>query len=287
MRPLRAMEKRGVELSVVPCSSSGELNPEDVDRAIKKNTRAIYLTHASNVTGTLMPISEIGKIARGKGVVFCVDAAQTAGVIPIDVEEMFVDLLAFTGHKSLFGPQGTGGLYIRNGLDEEISPLTMGGTGSSSESQDHPDFLPDKYESGTANTIGIAGLGAGIQFIRETGIKRIREKEGELTAILIDGLTSIPGATLYGCRDAKRQTAVVSFNIEGMSPSAVALALDEEFNIMSRPGLQCAPAAHHTTGTFPGGTVRLSPGYFLEKEDIETVLHAVETLYHRTKGVQS
>jgi cysteine desulfurase family protein len=287
MRPLRAMEKRGVELSVVPCSPSGEMSPDDVDRAIKKTTRAIYLTHASNVTGTIMPISKVGKIARKKEVLFCIDAAQTAGVIPISVEEMSIDLLAFTGHKSLFGPQGTGGLYIRNGLEGEISPLTMGGTGSRSESQEHPDFLPDKFESGTPNSIGIAGLGAGIQFIRRTGIESIRKKEQELTAMLIDGIASITGTTLHGCLDPERQTAVLSFNIEGMSPAEVALALDEEFNIMSRPGLQCAPAAHQTMGTFSEGTVRLSPGYFLEKEDIEKCIGAVETLAYRAKGARS
>jgi cysteine desulfurase family protein len=174
MRPLRAMEKGGVEVTVIPCTLSGEMNPEDVNRAVKESTKAVYLTHASNVTGTIMPLSEIGKMTREKEVIFCVDAAQTAGVIPINVEEMFIDLLAFTGHKSLFGPQGTGGLYIRDGLEEKIKPITMGGTGSRSESQEHPGFLPDKYESGTANAIGIAGLGAGIQFIRAIGIESIR-----------------------------------------------------------------------------------------------------------------
>ncbi|MBW2636643.1 MAG: aminotransferase class V-fold PLP-dependent enzyme [Deltaproteobacteria bacterium] len=287
MRPLRAMEKRGVEVSVIPCSPLGEMNPEDVNRAIKTNTRAIYLTHASNVTGTIMPISKVGKIAREKEIIFCVDAAQTAGAIPISVEEMSIDLLAFTGHKSLFGPQGTGGLYIRDGLEGEISPLTMGGTGSRSESQEHPDFLPDKFESGTPNSIGIAGLGAGIQFIRRIGIEKIREKEQELTAMLIDGIASITGTTLYGCLDAERQTAALSFNIEGMSPAEVALALDEEFNIMSRPGLHCAPAAHHTMGTFSEGTVRLSPGYFLDKEDIEKCIGALEALAYRGKESHS
>jgi len=287
MRPLRAMEKRGVEVSVIPCSPLGEMNPGDVNRAIKKTTRAIYLTHASNVTGTIMPISEVGTIAREKEVIFCVDAAQTAGVISINVDEMSIDLLAFTGHKSLFGPQGTGGLYIRDGLEGEINPLTMGGTGSRSESQEHPDFLPDKFESGTPNTIGIAGLGAGIQFIRETGIEKIREKEQELTTMLIDGIASIPGATLYGCLDPERQTAVLSFNIKGMSPAEIALTLDEEFNIMSRPGLQCAPAAHQTIGTLSEGTVRLSPGYFLEKEDVEKCILAVETLAKRGKDPHS
>lgn len=163
----------------------------------------------------------------------------------------------------------------------------MGGTGSRSESQEHPDFLPDKFESGTPNTIGIAGLGAGIQFIRETGIEKIREKEQELTTMLIDGIASIPGATLYGCLDPERQTAVLSFNIKGMSPAEIALTLDEEFNIMSRPGLQCAPAAHQTIGTLSEGTVRLSPGYFLEKEDVEKCILAVETLAKRGKETPS
>jgi cysteine desulfurase family protein len=287
MRPLRAMEKRGVEVSIIPCSPSGEINPDDVDRAIKKTTRAIYLTHASNVTGTIMPISKVGTIARDKEVLFCVDAAQTAGALPINVDEMSIDLLAFTGHKSLFGPQGTGGLYIRDGLEGELNPLTMGGTGSSSESQEHPEFLPDKFESGTPNTIGIAGLGAGIQFIQRTGIEKIREKEQMLTAMLINGISSIPGATLYGCLDPERQTAVLSFNIERMSPAEIALTLDEEFNIMSRPGLQCAPAAHQTIGTLSEGTVRLSPGYFLEKEDVEKCILAVEALAKKGKEAHS
>jgi len=176
MRPLRLMEKKGVELSIIPCSPSGEMNPEDVSRCIKKNTRAIYLTHASNVTGTIMPIADIGKIAREKGVIFCVDAAQTAGVIPIDVEEMCIDILAFTGHKSIFGPQGTGGFYMTEGLEKEVCPIMTGGTGSRSESEEHPDFLPDRYESGTPNVIGIAGLNAGIRFIRSIGIETIRKR---------------------------------------------------------------------------------------------------------------
>lgn len=284
MRPLRLMEKRGVELSVIPCSSSGEMDPEDIARNIKKKTKAIYLTHASNVTGTIMPISETGKIARERGVIFCVDAAQTAGVIPINVEEMSVDILVFTGHKSLFGPQGTGGIYIAKGLEKEIDPIMTGGTGSRSEWEEHPDFLPDKYEAGTANIIGIAGLNAGIRFIRSVGMEIIREKEASLTAMLLEGLKSIPGVILYGCTDAEKQTAVVSFNISGLDASQVAMALDEEFNIMSRPGLQCAPAAHKTIGTFSAGTVRLSLGYFLEKNDVQAALIAVERLTRRKKG---
>jgi cysteine desulfurase family protein len=284
MRPLRTMERRGVELSIVPCSSAGELDPDDVKRLIRKNTRAIYLTHASNVTGTLMPISEVGKIARDRGVLFCVDAAQTAGVIPIDVEAMSIDILAFTGHKSLFGPQGTGGLYLADGLEKKIDPIMTGGTGSRSESEEQPEFLPDRYESGTPNTIGIAGLGAGIRFIGSVGIETIRKKEMSLAAMLMEGLRSMPEVTLYGCGDAARQTAVISFTISGMGPAEVAMILDEEFSIMSRPGLQCAPAAHRTIGTFSAGTVRLSPGYFLEESDIRTALSAVDRIIHTKKG---
>jgi len=284
MRPLRTIERRSVELSIVPCSPAGELDPDDVKRYIKRNTRAIYLTHASNVTGTIMPVSEVGKIARDRGVVFCVDAAQTAGVIPIDVEAMFIDILAFTGHKSLFGPQGTGGLYLADGLEKEIDPIMAGGTGSRSESEEQPEFLPDRYESGTPNTIGIAGLGAGIRFIRSVGIETIRKKEISLAVMLMTGLQSMPEVTLYGCDDATRQTAVVSFTILGMSPTDVAMILDEEFSIMSRPGLQCAPAAHRTIGTFSAGTVRLSLGYFLEESDIRAALSAVDQIIHRKKG---
>jgi len=284
MRPLRTAEGGGVELSVVPCSPTGELDPADVKRCVRKNTRAIFLTHASNVTGTLMPASEVGAIARERGIVFCVDAAQTAGVIPIDVEAMSIDLLAFTGHKSLFGPQGTGGLYLSDGLEREIDPIMTGGTGSRSESEEQPTFLPDRYESGTPNTIGIAGLGAGVRFVRSVGIETIRKKETALTAVLLEGLRAMPEVTLYGCADAARQTAVVSFTVAGLSPAEVAMALDEEFSIMSRPGLQCSPAAHRTIGTFPSGTVRLSLGYFLEERDIRTALAAVDRIIHTHGG---
>lgn len=275
MRPLRAMEKRGIKVSVIACSSSGELDPQDIDRAIQPDTRAVYLTHASNVTGTILPVTEIGGITKEKGVLFCVDVAQTAGVIPIHVPSMNIDLLAFTGHKSLYGPQGTGGLFVSNGLEKEVTPIMMGGTGSRSESERHPEFLPDRYESGTLNAIGIAGLNAGVRFVLNQGVDAIRRKEAELTDLLICGLSSIPGVRVFGCGDARKQTAVVSFGMECKGPGDIALALDEEFNVMSRPGLQCAPAAHRTIGTFPEGTVRLSPGYFNTEEDVERVVAAV------------
>lgn len=283
MRPLRDLEEKGVELTVVKTSPRGELDPQDVEGAIKENTRLIVLTHASNVTGTLMPLIEIGQIARRKGVLLCVDSAQTAGAYPIDVEEMGIDLLAFTGHKSLFGPQGTGGLFIRKGLEEAIRPLFRGGTGSRSEYEEQPDFLPDKYESGTPNTVGIAGLGAGVRFVLSEGIERIRAKEVALTQILLEGLSDTPGVTLYGVCDPRRQIAVVSFNIDGLSPSEVAMALDEEFGVLTRPGLHCAPSAHRTIGTFPQGTVRLSAGYFTTEEEIRTALRAVQELAARRR----
>jgi len=284
MRPLREMEKRGAFLTVVPCSPAGEMDPDDVRRAIRRETKAIYLTHASNVVGTLMPVADIGRLARERGVLFCVDAAQTAGAVPVDVKAMNIDLLAFTGHKSLFGPQGTGGLVLSASVEERVRPLMMGGTGSRSESEEHPLFLPDRFESGTPNTVGIAGLEAGIRFVREKGVDYIRRKEIGLAARLIEGLREIRGMTVYGTGDAEKQTPVVSFSVEGKPPSEVSYALDEDFAIMSRPGLHCAPAAHRTIGTFPEGTVRLSLGAFNEAKDVDTVLAALHQMINSKAG---
>jgi cysteine desulfurase family protein len=283
MRPLRALEKKGLEITIVFCSPQGELDPRDVEKAIKRNTRLIVTTHASNVVGTLMPVGAIGKIARRHGVWFCIDAAQTAGALPIDVKTMNIDLLAFTGHKSLYGPQGTGGLYIREGLEKGLEPLMRGGTGSRSEFQEQPDFMPDKYESGTPNTVGIAGLGAGVRFCLTHGVAQIRNKEQTLTRTLIEGLQSIPGISVYGVGDAEAQVAIVSFTIRDLSPSEITMELDEEFGIMSRPGLHCAPAAHQTIGTFPQGTVRLSAGYFTTEEEIAFALKAVEKIAAKSR----
>ncbi|MBM4272026.1 MAG: aminotransferase class V-fold PLP-dependent enzyme [Deltaproteobacteria bacterium] len=278
MRPLRSLEDKGLELSIIPCSGQGDLNPDDIVPHIQKNTRAVILTHASNVTGTILPVADVGKIAREHGLIFCVDAAQTAGAIPIDVDEMLIDLLAFTGHKSLFGPQGTGGLYIRNGLEKVIAPVMTGGTGSKSEFEEQPDFMPDKYESGTLNTIGLAGLGAGVRYILSQGIDAIRASEEVLTTAFLRGVQSMDGVILYGHRNASRRIAVVSFNIRDMSPSEVALALDERYHIMSRPGLHCAPSAHKTIGTFPAGTNRFSFGYFNTVDQVQSAIEAIHQL---------
>ncbi|MCL0076648.1 aminotransferase class V-fold PLP-dependent enzyme [Dehalococcoidia bacterium] len=275
MRPLRALQERGVELTVVSCSKEGFLDPGGIEKAIKPNTRLIVLNRASNVVGTLLPVSKVGAIARRHGVLFCIDAAQSAGAYPLDVSFTKVDLLAFTGHKSLFGPQGTGGLYVRQGVEDVVEPLMRGGTGSRSDSEHQPDFLPDKYESGTPNTVGLAGLGAGVQFVLSQGVDALREKEEKLMHHLIEGLGAIPGVTLYGSGDAREQVAVLSFNIAGIASSEVAMRLEEEYDILCRPGLQCAPIAHRTLGTFPGGTVRVSPGYFTTEDEVDIVIKAV------------
>lgn len=283
MRPLRAVEARGVDMTVVPCASDGLIDPGDIVKSIKKNTRAIFITNASNVTGTAMPVADIGKISREHDLVLCVDAAQTAGCYPIDVEEMNIDLLAFTGHKALFGPSGTGGLYIREGLEKSIEPICVGGTGSRSESEEHPDFMPDRFEAGTPNTTGIAGLRAGVEFILAQRIGRIKDREEKLVQTFMDGVRDLPGLILYGQKSVQRRTPAVSFNIAGKDPAAVAMELDEQFGIMSRSGLHCAPAAHKTIGTYPAGTVRFSFSYFNTEEQIIASLEALGKIIHNKK----
>lgn len=281
MRPLRALERQGVEVTVVPCAPDGTLDPGDVLAAIRPNTALVVLNHASNVVGTILPIHEVGAAvgAAGRSPLLVVDAAQTAGAVPIDVQADGIDLLAFTGHKSLYGPMGTGGLVIGERVDlDRLEPLKRGGTGSRSEHEEQPDFLPDKYESGTANAVGLAGLAAGVRWVLERGVETVRAHEEALTRRLVDGLRAIPGVTVYGTLDPARQTATVSFNIAGMEPSEVGLRLDEEFGVLCRVGLHCAPAAHKTIGTFPTGTVRFSLGVFNTAEEVDRALRAVEHL---------
>ncbi len=279
MRPLRYLQSTGVELTVVPCSAQGVLDPADMEKAIRANTVLLVVNHASNVVGTLLPVAEVGALARNYGLLLLVDAAQTAGAYPVDMHEMKIDLLAFTGHKGLLGAQGTGGLCIGDRVDlSRLPPLKRGGTGSRSESEEQPDFLPDRYESGTANGMGLAGLGAGARFVLETGIERIRAHEQRLTTQLLAGLRSIPGVRIYGTEDAQRQTATVSFNVEGQEPSDVALRLDEEHQIMCRPGLHCAPSAHRTIGTYPRGTVRFGLSYLNTTEEVDLAVEAVSEI---------
>jgi cysteine desulfurase family protein len=279
MRPLRALERTGIQLTVAPCSSDGALDPADLAAAVRPATRLIALNHASNVTGTLLPIAEAGRIARQHDLLLLVDSAQTAGAYPIDMQSDAIDLLAFTGHKSLYGPMGTGGLVIGDRVDVHLlQPLKRGGTGSRSEREEQPDFLPDLCESGTPNAVGLAGLAASTRWVLEQGVERIRAHELALTAQLLSGLAAIPGVTVYGPRDARLQTATVSFTITGLETSEIALRLDDEYAIMCRVGLHCAPAAHRTLGTFPAGTVRFGLGAFNTAAEVTASLEAVAAL---------
>lgn len=280
-RPLHYLRQAGVEWTAVNCSPDGSLDPEDIRRAIKSNTRMICMLHASNVAGTIMPVPEVGCIANDKGLIFMVDSAQTAGVLPIDVVAYHIDILAFTGHKGLLGPQGTGGLYVRPGLT--VNPLKQGGTGSMSEYLEQPALMPDLLESGTPNTPGIAGLQAGVKFIETTGLENIRRHEQQLTDMLINGLCEIPEVKIYGPLDSNKQTAVVSINIGDMDSGELSMALEYEYGIDTRSGLHCAPLAHRTLGTMEQGSCRLSPGFFTTHEDINTVIKAVHTIANHNK----
>jgi cysteine desulfurase family protein len=282
MRPLRDLEQKGVELTVAQCSKEGFLEPQDVNGAIKKNTKLIVLNQASNVVGSLLPISEVGMIARENEILFMVDAAQTAGCVPIDIEADCIDLLAFTGHKSLLGPQGTGGLTIGEKVNlNELTPIKSGGTGSRSEYEYQPDFLPDKYESGTMNTVGLAGLAAGVRFVLDESVEKIRNKEIELTRRFLSGASEISNLKLFGGCDEKKQTSTISFTLNNISQSEAGLILDEEYGILCRVGLHCAPSAHKTIGTFPNGTIRFGLGYFNTQEEVDFALEALRKMVNR------
>lgn len=279
MRPLFDLSQRGIEFTRVACYSDGTLDPHLVELAIQSNTRLIVLNHASNVCGTILPVREVGQIARRHNLLFLLDTAQTASVVQIDMEKDGIDLLAFTGHKSLYGPMGTGGLIIGQRISPaELHPLRQGGTGSRSEQEVQPDFFPDRFESGTPNAVGLAGLLAALQWLKEQGIDTIRAHEEALCAEMLAELCKIPRLEIYGTQDAAKQTATIAFNIQGMEPSTVGLRLDEEFNILCRVGLHCAPSAHQTLGTFPYGSVRLGLGRFTKLEDIQNAINAVRQL---------
>ena len=276
MRPLRAVAREGVALTIVRCAPDGTLDPAAVAAALRPNTALIVITHASNVTGTLLPAADVGETARRHGALLLVDAAQTAGAVPIDIERDAIDLLVFTGHKSLYGPTGTGGLVVGPRVDAaRMRPVRMGGTGSRSEHEEQPAFLPDLLESGTPNTVGLCGLEAGIGYLVRRGVAPVRAHECALVEKLLEGLAALPGVTVYGSGDAHRGTAVVSFTVRGIAPSDVGHRLDAEFGVMARVGLHCAPAAHRTIGTFPGGTVRFSLGAFSSAADVDAALEAV------------
>ena len=277
MRPLRSMEEQGLVIDVVPCASDGSLDVNDIATAVKLDTRLVVINHASNVAGTILPVAEIASIAHGAGALLLVDAAQTGGVLPIDVKAFGIDFLAFTGHKGLQGPPGIGGLVIADHVDiSQVEPLMRGGTGSQSELEEHPKHLPDKFESGTPNIVGIAGLRAGINWIMDRGIETIRVHEKRLTGTLIEGLSNIPGVRVCGHRDPEKAVAIVSFTAMEKRVSEIGLKLDEDYGVLTRIGLHCAPAAHKTIGTFPEGTVRLAPGVFTTADDVKEAVSAIE-----------
>lgn len=273
-RPLRYLESIGVTVEIIPCDQNGRLDVAQLKSTVKKGVKAIVMSHASNVNGRIMPIHEVGQLAAQHGATFIVDAAQTAGSQDIDVKSCKIDMLAFSGHKGLLGPQGTGGLYVGEGCN--IAPRRYGGTGSLSEHDRQPDFLPDKLESGTPNTPGIAGLLQGIQFIREIGIENIRNKEGYLSQKLLEGLKTIKGVVIHSPELQQERTGTVAFSIKKMDNSLVAHRLDKEFGIACRAGLHCAPWAHQCLGTLKTGTIRFSPGYFTTDDEIVETLHAVK-----------
>jgi len=274
-RPLNRLEHEGfISLTRVPNSSGGIVDPEDVKRNLRTQTRLVVMTHASNVLGTIQPIDEIGKIVAGTDAIFLVDAAQSAGVVPIDVRAMHIDLLAFPGHKALFGPTGTGGLYV----GEKIEPFLWreGGTGGDSSSPLQPEEFPFRLEGGTPNTLGIAALAEGVRFVRDQGVEKIRNHEMGLVKRLIEGLRRDDRFIIYGTLDPSLRVGAVLCNIKGISPQEAGMILDESFDIAVRSGLHCAPYAHKTVGTFPDGGLRISPGYFNKEEDIDAILRALK-----------
>ncbi len=272
-RPLRYLEGLGVKLTILKADPlTGEISPVDFKKAINRKTRMLAMVHGSNVTGRVLPLRLFGEITRQQGLIFLVDAAQTAGSYPIDVEEDLVDLLAFTGHKSLLGPQGTGGLYVRPGI--QLRPTLRGGTGSRSEEDRHPSFLPDLLEAGTLNAVGLAGLASGVRFILKETVKKIREKEKALLKRLLEGLKEIEFLEIYSSPQPETNLSTVSVNFSSLNPSEVGYLLDKRFGIMVRVGLHCSPWAHQTIGTYPRGTVRISMGYFNTFQEVDYLIEA-------------
>lgn len=275
LRPLQVLVDKGdIELTVVRCDESGIVNAIDIADAIKENTRAIVLNHSSNVTGEVIDLDAVRAVIRDRDILLIVDAAQSAGCIPIDVEEAQIDVLCFTGHKSLYGIPGLGGIYIKEGLD--IKPLMVGGSGSKSELAHQPEERPLYYEAGTPNIPGIVALSAGIDFINEKGMETIEQKKRELFTLLSDGLKDIKGVRVYGRDVTRDRVPIICFNIEGLEADKTAEILESSFEIITRSGLHCAPLIHKAIGTFPAGSVRVSPSFFTTLDEIDKFLYAVK-----------
>ena len=276
LRPLFELEDRGVELTILPADSMGNIHFEDLEKEIRPNTRVIVTTHGSNLTGNLLPVERIGAVAQKRGLVYIVDASQTAGVFPIDVQKMHIDILCFTGHKGLLGPQGTGGIYVRDGV--EIRPLLSGGSGVQTYLRSHPPQMPTLLEAGTLNGHGIAGLGAAVGYLQETGLDTIRKTEQELMMAFYEAVREIPGITVYGDFTTSNRCAIVALNVRDYDSGEVSDVLSAEYGIATRPGAHCAPLMHKALGTVEQGAVRFSFSHYNTKEEILIAVSALREL---------
>lgn len=276
LRPLYELEDRGVELTVLPADRQGNIQYGDFEENIRENTKAIVCTHGSNLTGNLVDICRVGEIARKHGLRFVVDASQTAGVFPIDVQKMHIDILCFTGHKGLLGPQGTGGLYVRNGVT--VKPLLSGGSGVQTYSRSHPAQMPTALEAGTLNAHGLAGLGAAVRYLKDMGLDAIREKEQQLMWEFYRQVREIPGITVYGDFSGKERCPIVALNVRDYDSGEVSDALAENWGIATRPGAHCAPRMHEALGTVQQGAVRFSFSHYNTLEEINIAVSALREL---------
>ena len=283
MRPLTQLLDKGITFDIIPCDKTGSIQLESMDSLIRPNTVAMIINHASNVCGTIQPLESIGPICKAHNLQFIVDAAQTAGVIPIDVKACHIDALCFTGHKGLLGPQGIGGIILTKEMAQTLTPLIAGGTGSFSHLETLPTHMPDAFESGTLNLPGIIGLNEGLAYIESQGMENIHNHELALTQSFLEGLQSIDGINIVGKQNIQDRTAVVSITIDGMDPASIAYELESNYHIMTRVGLHCAPRAHQTLETYPEGTVRFSFGYANTHKDVETALSALHRIVKNTK----
>lgn len=276
LRPLYQLQEQGVELTVIGCDEKGNIDLKDMETAIRENTRLIVCTNGSNLTGNYIPLEPIGELAHRHGLLFVVDASQTAGVFPIDVKNMQIDVLCFTGHKGMLGPQGTGGMYVSEGV--EIRPFKAGGTGVQTFSKTQPEELPVRLEAGTLNGHGIAGLLAGVEYLEKTGIDTIRAREQMLMRRFYNGIKDIPGLTFYGDFEQKERCPIVTFNIGDYDSGEVSDALLMDYEISTRPGGHCAPLLHEAFGTVKQGAVRFSFSHYNTEEEIDTAIRAVYEL---------
>ena len=283
MRPLTQLLDKGITFDTIPCDSTGSIQMDSIEPLIRPNTVALIINHASNVCGTIQPLESIGPICKAHNLQFIVDAAQTAGVIPIDVKACHIDALCFTGHKGLLGPQGIGGIILTKEMAQTLTPLIAGGTGSFSHLETMPTHMPDAFEAGTLNLPGIIGLNEGLAYIESQGMENIHNHELALTQSFLEGLQSIDGINIVGKQNIQDRTAVVSITIDGMDLASIAYELESTYHIMTRVGLHCAPRAHQTLGTYPEGTVRFSFGYANTLKDVESALSALNTIVKSSK----